>query len=252
MSNLTLTIIAVALGALAAGFVQGLSGFAFSMVAMSAWAWALPPQMAAPLAVFGALIGQVSSLTAFRGGFDFSKLWPIVLGGVFGVPLGVFLLHNVNVNDFRLLVGALLIFYSVALLMMRQLPIIRAGGRSADAMVGWIGGVLGGLGGMAGTAPALWTTLRGWKIDARRAAMQVFNITMHLLTLTAYATTGALNLPIFKMLLIVAPATLVGAIFGAHMVRRFNEAAYTRLILATLLVSGVALLYGAGRALMGR
>ena len=31
----------VALGAAVAGFVQGLSGFAFGMVSMSFWAWAL-------------------------------------------------------------------------------------------------------------------------------------------------------------------------------------------------------------------
>ena len=41
----------VALGAVAAGFVQGLSGFGFGMVAMSFWAWALEPRLAALLAV---------------------------------------------------------------------------------------------------------------------------------------------------------------------------------------------------------
>ncbi len=49
----------IALGAAAAGFVQGLSGFAFGMVAMSFWAWVLQPQDAAALAVFGSLVGQV-------------------------------------------------------------------------------------------------------------------------------------------------------------------------------------------------
>ena len=49
----------VALGAVAAGFVQGLSGFGFGMVAMSFWAWALEPRLAALLAVCGALTGQL-------------------------------------------------------------------------------------------------------------------------------------------------------------------------------------------------
>ena len=44
----------VALGAVAAGFVQGLSGFAFGMVAMSFWAWVLEPRLAAALAAVGA------------------------------------------------------------------------------------------------------------------------------------------------------------------------------------------------------
>ncbi len=37
------------LGAIFAGFVQGLTGFAFALIAMSFWVWILPPQIAAPL-----------------------------------------------------------------------------------------------------------------------------------------------------------------------------------------------------------
>ncbi len=250
MSELTLSILTVALGAAAAGFVQGLSGFAFSLVAMAFWAWVLPPQTAAPLAVFGALFGQIASLASFRKGFDFRKIWPMVAGGALGVPFGVFALHNINPTIFKLMIGALLALYSAFLLSLRQPPIIRGGGRGADAAIGWIGGVLGGLGGLAGFAPALWTTLRGWKIDVRRGAMQVFNIAMHSLTLTAYATTGALNANVLKLALLVAPAMLIPAFLGARLVRRFNEKAFTRMVLWLLLVSGAALVYGAGRALM--
>ena len=46
-------------GAATAGFVQGLTGFGFGLVAMSFWAWVLDPKLAAVLAVFSALTGQV-------------------------------------------------------------------------------------------------------------------------------------------------------------------------------------------------
>ena len=74
----------VVAGAALAGFIQGLSGFAFSMVAMGVWAWALAPQTAAPLAVFGALLGQLASLASVRTGFEFRKIAPLVIGGVLG------------------------------------------------------------------------------------------------------------------------------------------------------------------------
>ena len=56
----------VLLGALVAGFVQGLSGFAFGLVAMAFWVWAVAPQLAGPLVVFGSLIGQLLLLRSFR------------------------------------------------------------------------------------------------------------------------------------------------------------------------------------------
>ena len=46
---------------------------------------------------------------------------------------------------------------------------------------------------MSGTVPAIWTQLRGWKRDLRRATMQAYNIAMHALALAAYARTGTLD-----------------------------------------------------------
>ena len=60
-----------------------------------------------------------------------------------------------------------------------------------------------------GTVPAVWTQLRGWKRDLRRATMQVYNIAMHVLTLTAYARTGTLDATAFHLFGLVAPAMLV-------------------------------------------
>ena len=75
---------------------------------MGVWAWALPPQVAAPLAVFGALLGQVTSFASIRGGFDLKRIAPLIVGGALGVPLGVFLLHNADPLRFKLAIGALL------------------------------------------------------------------------------------------------------------------------------------------------
>src|SRR5208337_3135328 len=110
----------VAAGAAVAGFAQGLTGFAFSVVALSFWAWALPPQTAAPLAVFGALAGQIASLASVRGGFEWTRIIPLIVGGWLGVPLGVFLLHHADPQNFRLAVGLLLTLYSLFALFLRH------------------------------------------------------------------------------------------------------------------------------------
>ena len=66
-------ILVIALGAVVAGFVQGLSGFAFGLVAMSIWAWSVEPRLAAVLAVFGGLggfTGAIPTLWCTLRGFD--------------------------------------------------------------------------------------------------------------------------------------------------------------------------------------
>jgi uncharacterized membrane protein YfcA len=219
---------------------------------MSLWAWILPPQLAAPLAVFGALIGQVASLFPLRGGFDPRRVAPFVVGGALGVPLGVFLLHNADPLRFRLAVGALLTLYAVFALAVRDSARLKAGGIGADAFVGVIGGALGGLCGLAAAPLAIWTRLRGWKREPRRATIKAFAIVVAVLTLAAYARTGAVDPADLRLFSIVAPAALIASFLGVRLVDKGGSQTVGRIALLLTLASGVALLFGAGRALWGR
>src|SRR5260221_6946768 len=72
----------VILGAGAAGFTQGLSGFAFGLTAMAFWAWAVPPQLAAPMVVFGSLLGQMLAVGSLRRGFKLRRAPPLIVRGL--------------------------------------------------------------------------------------------------------------------------------------------------------------------------
>jgi uncharacterized membrane protein YfcA len=160
----------------------------------------------------------------------------------------VFLLHNADPGHFKLFIGILLTLYSLFGLLVRDPPRIEAGGSGLDAFAGLLGGVLGGLGGMSGTVPAIWTQLRGWKRDLRRATMQVYNIAIHCFTLTAYARTGTLDARAFHLFIVVAPAMLIPSYLGMRLYHRFSERTFERVVLALLLVSGLALIVGVTRA----
>ena len=56
-------LVLLAVGAAVAGFVQGLSGFAFGMVAMSIWVWGVEPRVAAVMTVMGGRIAYDAGST---------------------------------------------------------------------------------------------------------------------------------------------------------------------------------------------
>jgi hypothetical protein len=147
---------------MAGGFVQGLSGFAFGLTAMAIWAWSIEPVLACPLVAFGTLFGQLLSIGTVRRGMVAGLIWSLVAGGILGVPLDVALLPHIDQLAFKLGVGVLLLVWCTAMLVARDIPRITGGGRLADAVVGWIGGIMCGITGLNGPAPTLWTTLRGW------------------------------------------------------------------------------------------
>ena len=96
-------------GAAVAGFVQGLSGFAFGMVAMSFWVWGIEPRVAAVMAVFGSLTGQVVAALSSRRQFRLIALAPFLAGGAVGIPLGIAVLPHLNADLFRLALGSVLV-----------------------------------------------------------------------------------------------------------------------------------------------
>lgn len=241
-------LLVILLGAAAAGFAQGVSGFAFALVALSIWAWVVEPQVAAPMAVFGALAGQLVTLPWVWRGFDLRLLLPLVIGGLIGVPLGVYLLHWFDPEIFKFCLGIFLLIYCPLLLVLPHDYSIKSGGKAANGLAGFVGGVMGGIAGMSGPVPTLWTTLRGWDKDLQRGVLQAFNISMHVATLTTYTLTDAIGRNELILFAWITPALAVPAILGVLLFRRLNARAFRRLILSLLAISGVALVAGsAGR-----
>lgn len=237
-------------GALVAGFVQGLSGFAFSLAALSIWSWAVAPQVAAPMAVFGSLVGQVVAMPLTWRGTELKRLMPFVIGGLIGVPLGIMLLNMLDPTEFKLGLGLFLLVYCPIGFFMPASWVVSWGGRWADGIAGWLGGVFGGIGGFAGALPTLWCTLRGWDKDTQRGVMQVFNIAMHVATLTGYVIAGdKITSETLWLFAIIAPVLIVPVLLGALVFRRLNQRAFRRVVLGFLFVSGVVLTWSSLNAL---
>ena len=245
-------ILIVVAGAVLAGFVQGLSGFGFSLTAMSLWAWTLPPQLAAALAVFGGLTGQLVAAVAVRRGFHLARLLPFLLGGFCGLPLGVWVLPRLDLPLFKGLLGLLLMVLCPLMFFAARLPRIERGGRIGDGLAGLAGGAMSGLGGFSGVVPTLWCTVRGFAKDEQRAVIQNFNLAMLAVTFAAYIANGVATRQMLPLFAIVAPAMLIPSLLGARLYRGLDEAAFRKLVLALLTVSGVALLASAVPALLHR
>ncbi|MFV9473444.1 sulfite exporter TauE/SafE family protein [Advenella sp. RU8] len=242
----------IAIGAIVAGFIQGLSGFAFSMVSMSFWAWVLDPRLAATLAVFGALTGQILAAFSVRRGFNLNLLWPFILGGLAGIPMGVAVLPYLDMDWFKVILGALLVLWCPAMLFSQQLPRITIGGRLADGIVGIAGGIMGGIGGFTGTLPTLWCTIRGYNRDAQRAVIQNFNLSMLLVTMCTYLATGMITTEMLPLFAIVLPAMLIPTLLGTRFYTKINDVAFRKIILTLLTCSGIALLLSSVPSLLER
>ncbi|MDI1287714.1 MAG: sulfite exporter TauE/SafE family protein [Reyranella sp.] len=232
----------VAVGALAAGFVNGLSGTGYALVALGFWLQAMSPLTAAPLTALCGVTGHIQSLPRIWSGVHWSRLWPMLAAGIIGVPIGTLLLDHVRPNPLKVGVGVFLIVYSAWMAFVRRPPIVTGGGRLADAAVGFTGGVMGGMASLSGPAPAIWAQLRGFGKDEQRGVNQPFNMSVLFLALVSAGIAGFLDRTFFIWAAICVPTTLIGARIGLALYKKVDDAQFRRIVLGLLSLSGVTLI----------
>jgi len=137
------------LGALAGGFVSGLAGFGTALMALGIWLYVLPPSLAVPLVLISSVVAQTATLPSMWRSFDFTLIWPFIIGGLLGVPVGTLLIAHTDPHMFKLTFGALLLVFPVVLYFQPAMA-FRIGGRPADTAIGFAGGVLGAFAGLSG------------------------------------------------------------------------------------------------------
>jgi uncharacterized membrane protein YfcA len=252
MTTVELTLLVA--GAVVAGFVQGLSGFGFSMVAMSIWVWGRPPAFAAVMGVFGSLAGQVVGVFSVRRGLAWPTLWPFLAGGLVGIPLGVWLLPRLDAHAFKLVLGLLLVTTCPAMLSSARLPRVAirhpSVQRLADGASGLGGGFMGGLGGFTGVIPTLWITLRGFDKVAQRSVIQNFNLATLAVTFAGYVASGTVTHAMWPWLPVVAVALLVPSMLGARLYHGLTDQGFRRVVLLLLTAAGAVMLVASLRALV--
>ncbi len=240
----TAQILWIVAGALAGGFVNGLSGFGMAMVAIAFWLQALSPATASSLAAICAVVAHLQSVSMIVHAIDARRLAPFIVGGLIGIPFGTWMLVGIDEHSFRLWIGALMAAYA-AIMLSGRVRIRVKGGVAADGAVGLAGGILGALAGLSGAPAAIWAGMRDWSKDQRRAVLQPFNMAILAVAIVAHGVAGLFTADLLRAMLFAVPTTLVGAYVGKSLYRRLGDHHFDRVVLAILLVAGV-ILVGSG------
>ncbi len=232
-------------GAIVGGVVQGISGFAFGMTAMSIWTWGIDPGEATVMAVFGGLCGQVLAAFAVKQRTALPELAPFLIGGLLGVPLGAYVLPYVGATQFKLLLGSLLAMGCPLMLAAPRIQFVNSMGRAGAGLAGVAGGVIGGLSGLTGIAPGIWCALRGYDKARQRALLQDFNLAILAATMVALTWRGTVTTAMIPHLAIVSGALLIPLMLGVKVYRRLSDNAFRRTLLLLLTLSGLVLMASA-------
>ena len=239
----TLAYVLIFLGALAGGFVSGLAGFGTALMALGIWLYVLPPSLAVPLVMISSVVAQTTTLPSMWRSFDFSLIWPFIIGGLAGVPVGTLLVAHANPMVFKLGFGIFLLVFPLVLYLQRGPMAFSFGGKPADTAIGFLGGILGGLAGLSGPIPILWASVRGWNKTERRGIFQIFNWTILLTALCLQIATGLVKQDVIWLAMVSFPGTVLGAWLGTKVYHALSDRNFRDVVLGLLVLSGITLIW---------
>jgi uncharacterized membrane protein YfcA len=229
-------------GTFLAALVASTSGFAFGIVAAAIWLYILNPLQTATLIIVLGFVVQGYAVWKLRHALNWRRLAPLLAGAALGVPIGVFTVSYINEHAVKIGVGIVLILFSLHALIGLAVKPIKSDAVAGDVTAGFLNGILGGATGLAGIVAIIWCQLRGWTKDQQRAVFQPVGVATFIMSAIWLGGRGAISSDVIWLAVFALPVLLAGTWIGMKLYGRLSETQFRKVILALLLISGVALI----------
>ena len=223
-----------------AGLLQSTTGFGSALISMPLLAPALGLSVAAPLVALMGLALEAVLLYLYRAALGLRIVGRLVGAALVGIPLGVLALRRLEERTALLVLGALLVSYSLYGLLQLRLP--RLGSPLWAVVAGFLAGVLGGAYNTAGPPVIVYGHCRRWPPSTFKANLQGFFLVVSAWVVINHALAGNLVRPTLNLFFIGLLPLGAGILLGFKLARRLDGERFQRLVLVVLLALGAQVL----------
>src|SRR5690242_1647616 len=98
-----------------AGFVQGITGFGFALIAVPLLSKWLPLQSIVPMIVVFSLLTNILVILKIKQFIEIKRIWLLILSSIIVTPLGTYILLVIPPNLLKILVGIVIVCFATAL-----------------------------------------------------------------------------------------------------------------------------------------
>jgi uncharacterized membrane protein YfcA len=232
---------------LMAGVVRGFSGFGFSALTVAGLSLFMAPAAVIPAVLILEIIASVSVWRSTVHDVDGRWLKPLIIGNAICIPLGVYLLANLDAVVMRMAVGTALLITALALRWRGDHPLQPTS--NTQAATGALSGLLNGLAASGGVAAALMMAACHVSSVAQRGTLIIyllFAASYTLLWASLFSIGAENNLNVFSTttfywIATLAPGMLIGMWWGRKAFVHSDPTRFRLLMLNLLiLISGLS------------
>jgi uncharacterized membrane protein YfcA len=220
-----------------AGVIKGIIAFGFNLIAVSALLFFLSPKLIVPIIN---LLSAISSLYMLIGLFkhvQIKRILPLLIGGVIGIPFGVYWLVILKPDMLKVLMG--IVITAFALLFASGFRKEIKNEKPAFLLLGLISGILSGSTSLGGVPVILFFINQDCDKRAFRANLTLLYAILGMASFLGYIKGNLITGEIIKYSIILLIPLTLGILAGMKLVHRVNEILFKRIALIIIIVSGL-------------
>jgi uncharacterized membrane protein YfcA len=223
-----------------------IGGFAFSaLCGVVLFGLGTDPVRAVQIMLICSIANQAVMTWWVRRDIDWRGLRIFLMGGVLGLPLGLWLLLRVDHHLYIRALGVLLMAYGCYMLI-RAPATVRVQHPGLDLFAGALSGITGAAAAFPSAAVTVWCSFKGWDRARQRGVFQPFILIMQIASLIAIGivthTSRMQSAGLTLNDLLCVPVGLLGTFAGLAVYQRISTRQFGVALNLLLIVAGVSFL----------
>lgn len=220
-------------------------GFGESLIAVPLLALLMPLEIAVPLSVMISVTIAGFVVVQDRKKIHFKSAGGLIVYAIIGIPLGLWLLTHVNEQWVKIILGSVIVFFSIYLLTGTRLEELKQDDWRWLFGCGLISGILGGAYGINGPPLVIYGAKRGWTAQHFRATLQAYFLIASLAGMIGYWFSGLLTMQLLHYFSFALPVLVPAILIGRYANARMHGSQFFKYSYLVLLLLGAILMANA-------
>jgi uncharacterized protein len=219
------------------GLVTGITAFGFALVAIPLLMLFFDPKAAVPIVTINSTLTGMYLFFELRKRMQVKKIIPLIIGGIVGLPFGVYILVVLDKDILKISVGALIAVFAglLALGIKREIK----SEKNTSLLVGMVSGLLKGSTSLSGPPVVLFLINQDQEKEVFRANLTGYFMIMGTMAVIALTIGKLVSLTVLEYSAWFIVPTILGTGLGSKICPHVNPVPFRNLSLAIVIMAGI-------------
>jgi uncharacterized membrane protein YfcA len=196
--------------------------------------------MVSPLMALTAIIMVITLTLYYKSALNFRQILPLIISSSIGIPFGILFLKNIDNQIGLIILGIMIISYSLYSLFNFSLPEIKSS--KLVYVFGFLSGLSAGAYNIGAPPLIVYADCCGWNQEKFKSSLSVLFVFHVIIINISHAIQGNINAEVWQLYLYSIPSIVLGLIAGLYCSKFINPIKFRKVVLFLLLIIGTKLI----------